>query len=199
MHNSWYYTNYKRFAMKRTKTKRITKKSFVIAAVIAVILVGALVFLVRQRNTPSAADTSQPKGQEVENKINYNPPTEEEKKQAAAQKEEIINNIENPPVAADLTVSIVRATQADKGATLNIRALVSGATSGTCLVKLTRDDQASIEKSFPITFEATNSMCKGADIAASEFGAGGDWQLSITAQSGGKASAAATKTVTINK
>lgn len=187
--------------MKRTKTKKITKKNLIIVAVIVVLLLGAFAFLMyRTRNSSlTTTDASKPQGQEIENKINYNPPTEEEKKEAEAKKEEIINNIENPPVAQDLTVSIVRATQADKGATLNIRALVSGATSGTCLVKLTRDGQPSVEKSFPITFEATNSMCKGADISASEFTIGGDWQLNITAQSGGKASATATKTVTINK
>ena len=143
-----------------------------------------------------------------QNTVNYSPPTPEEKAEAEQQKSAIISKNEDnsntsgtpsTPTSDSLHVSIIRASQNGAGTPVNVRAVISGTQSGTCLVTFTKSGQATVSKSFPIAFEATSASCQGADVAAADFPAGGDWTLSVTAQTTSATSAAATQTVTIAK
>ncbi len=136
--------------------------------------------------------------------INYDPPTDDEKAAAGQQKEDIIKDYEkdqtdNNQTPSGITVSISLADQASAGKDLNIRALVEGATSGECKITLTQQGQTTVTKSFPLVFEATSSRCQGADIAASEFNKGGEWNLSLVVVSGAAQSNIVQQSVTITK
>jgi hypothetical protein len=188
--------------MKRTKIKKYSKKKLIITAILILVILaaaGTFLFLRHKHNEDIRRLSAKPQGQKIENKVNYDPPTDQEKQDQAAQKDDIINKMDNPPVATDLTVAIIRAGQNGQGTPLNIRTIVDGATTGTCTVTFSKDGQANIVKSFPITFEATTSSCSGADVAAADFPAEGTWKMSITAQANNKTSAAATKDITIDK
>jgi len=190
--------------MKRTKIKKYSKKKIILPAIIIlVLLVGTGTFLFlrhkHEEDMQRTAAQQRQRGQKIENKINYNPPTDQEKKDQAAQKEEIINKMDNPPVATDLTVAIVRAGQSGQGTSLNIRTIVDGATSGTCTVTFSKDGQTNVVKSFPVAFEATTSSCDGANVPVTDFPVEGTWNMSIIVSANNKTSAAATKDITIDK
>src|SRR5690606_16914723 len=82
-------------------------------------------------------DTSRPM-----NDIDYSEATDEEKqaveehKQAISKEQEKEGQSDSGPTSINLT--IIRASQAGAGQPLNIRTLISGATSGTCEVTLTK-------------------------------------------------------------
>ncbi len=107
----------------------------------------------------------------------------------------------NPPtVQPTINLTLSRAGQnTGSGQPLAIRTIVEGVTSGTCEVTLAKSGQATINKSYPITFEARTASCSGADVPASDFSADGDWQLSVIAKSGAQISNTVTSTVTITR
>ena len=59
--------------------------------------------------------------------------------------------------------------------------------------------QATVTRTFPVAVEATYPTCQQADIAASAFGANGEWNLSIIVKSDTAESQPATGSVTITK
>jgi hypothetical protein len=188
--------------MKHPKRKTlVTKKNLIIACAAALLVVGSVVGFIYtnndKRQTANTNDIAQEqRDQNPENNVNYDPPTEAEIAETEQQKEEIVQENETPP-AAGLTVTITRSGQTGTGQPLNIRTLVTGATSGTCNVSITKIGQTTLTKTFPITFDATYSSCEGANVPASEFTAEGSWQVSITATNGANTSAPATTTVNI--
>lgn len=91
----------------------------------------------------------------------------------------------------------VRVTQANQdGDTVYIRALVDGATSGTCSLTLTHES-LSISKSAPFGAQANYVICQGFNIPASEFTQKGDWKVSITATAASGSLATTTSSITI--
>lgn len=137
--------------------------------------------------------------QTPDNTINYNPPTEQEKQESANTKEQSVGKPgqNQPPASSTLTISITRASQIGAGEPLNVRTLVTGATTGTCTITLTKAGATTVTKQFTIKTEATSATCNG-DIAASDFNDSGEWQLTITAAANVSSEAASTKVV-INK
>ena len=191
--------------MKLPSTKKAFPKKALIITIAAVVVaggVGAYFLLNRPANkdaTPTT--TTQTADQPQQQNINYGPATPEEQKEGSDIKKNTIDQSQNPTQtpATPPTVTITRAGQLQPGQPLNIRTIVQGTTSGTCAVTLTQAGQATVTKSFPIAFQATSSNCNG-DIAASDFAAGGQWQLSITAtNASGTSSAAVTQTISITK
>lgn len=187
--------------MKLPKPKTKKLRIILIAIAAALVLGGGTLayFLSNQKNNLQSAEGPRPV-----NTIDYGPPTEQEKQEASDKKDEIIKQEEarqeaekNPEAVKNINLSITRAGQV--GDVVSIRTVISGTSSGTCNVQFTKSEQPTLTKTFPIAFEATSASCQGADVPVSEFSAGGDWTLSISAVSGGYGSSTITQSVTITK
>lgn len=186
--------------MRLSKTKN-RKRALIILIVIAAVIAGLAYLWLRNtasNNNASPATQQSDKTRKV-NDVDYSPPTDDEKKQQEQQKEEIIQQATSPNTSSSVAVSISRASQADAGQPLVIRAIVDGTSSGTCDVTLSKEGYANIVKSFAITADATYSVCSNAQLQASEFPSGGAWKLQIVARSGSNISQPATLNVTITK
>lgn len=96
------------------------------------------------------------------------------------------------PLAAHIT----QASQ--DGDTIYIRALVEGATSGTCNLTMT-NGSAKIEKSVPFGVQATYVICHGYNLSLSEFPSGGEWNISLTAVAKDGATTTTNNKLKINK
>lgn len=158
----------------RRKTKPSKNKKLIIA-VTALVIAGLAGFWLY--NTYVKGDSGQ-----KSSTINYDAPTEADKEIVDEHKEEISKDqdkTDEPEKPETISLALTRASQLDDGQPLNIRAVISGATSGTCQVTLAKSGQSTLSKTFPVTFEATSASCADANIPASEFGADGDWQLKI--------------------
>jgi hypothetical protein len=183
------------------KPKSSSKKTIIIAAIALLAIAAMVAFFVINSQRNSSVDSQ---GIQPVNTVDYESPTTEEQQTQEQKKQEIIEEQTkdgNPPPeeTSDISVTITRADQYLPGQPLNVRTVITGATSGTCEITLTKAGQPTIQKTFDLVFEATSSMCKDADIAMAEFSEGGDWSLTVVAKSGGKQSAPATKQVTIAK
>jgi hypothetical protein len=188
------------------KPRRSILKWMLVAVVILALAGGATYWLLHRSDASDSSIRST-------NSINYSPPTDEEKAEADKQKDEIVGNPGDPSKPADgqppdagdpapvgnISVSITRVANATSTQPLSIRALVSGTSSGTCKVSLTKNGQPTVVKTFTVVFEATSATCGSADIPASEFGASGDWTMSLVVQSGPNVSATIKQTVSITK
>jgi hypothetical protein len=194
---------------KHTKQKQSRMKPFLVTLLCALVALLAAVGaykLMHRNDQNNTQDTGT---------INYGPATDEDKKAVDEHKEELAkeqaeNKDTNPgdggssnpgTTAPDtkITVTIVRASQTSAGQALNIRTIVDGVTSGTCEVTLTKGGQPTINKTFQVGFEATSASCDNADIPASAFSVGGDWNLSVIAKKDSAQSNAATQVATITK
>lgn len=109
------------------------------------------------------------------------------------------NQTANTQPSGNITVSIARASQAGAGQPLNIRAIISGASSGECDIALTKEGQPSINKTFAVIFQATSSTCQDANIDASTFLVGGEWNLQIFVKNNSSKSAPVSQVVNIIK
>lgn len=186
-------------AMKISK-KTNQKKRIIIFTLLFLLLAGAAIGAYLLSRTP--AQDSKAEGTRPMNDVRYQPATEEEK-QATEETKEAINEeqqqSEQPQPADSITVTIVRASQSGSGQPLNIRASVSGITSGTCEVTLSKDSQPTIAKSFPVVFEATSASCSGANIDAAEFSTSGEWNIKVVAKNDSLFSKAAESTAMVQK
>ncbi|HSX31925.1 MAG TPA: hypothetical protein VLF43_01585 [Candidatus Saccharimonadales bacterium] len=133
------------------------------------------------------------------NTVDYGPPTEEEKAETERRKEEITKDDGSLPQSTDLSVSIIRANQPSAGQPVSVRALVTGTSTGTCTVTLTKSGQPAVTKTVPVVFEVNSASCQGADIPAADFKQSGDYDLKLTVQTETAVSPPATQTVTVQK
>jgi hypothetical protein len=183
------------------KSKRIPKK--VIALAIGLLVLGgAGAFGLYQSQRANKISSSADSPIRETNSVDYNPPSHDEQKQQEDTKSDVIKQNDqgnNPPADSSISVTLARANQGGNGLPLNIRTIITGATSGTCTVVLTKDGQPTVTKTFPIIVQATYSTCQQSDIAAADFSVDGDWALSVTASNSSSTSKAATGSVTITK
>ena len=100
-----------------------------------------------------------------------------------------------PPTSNSIPVTIVDASQ--YGDQFEIRAYADMVEDGACTFTFTKGT-ASFKKESVATVGPSTSSCKTVDISISDFGATGDWQLSVAYKSdSGKYSGSTTKTITI--
>lgn len=191
--------------MKIANKKSFSRKKKILIIIVAILLVGggagAFYYFNTQRSSNIAAGQARPV-----NTVDYNAPSKEEEQATSTQKDQIISDYNkgqdsgdgsDQPTSSDIVVSISRANQTSAG--LSIGTVIDGAKVGTCSVSLAKSGQATIQKSFSISYEATSAMCQEAIIPIDQIPASGEWQLTVTATDGSKTSKPATQTVNIDK
>lgn len=186
--------------MKQKKQPQSRKKTLILCGILclAIIALGSVVLWKQKHTNDTAVNTSHTSSDKPQTTINYDPPTTDQKNTSEQQKEDIINNDTSTPTpSSSIVVSIVRAGQLNNGQAVQIRTLISGATSGSCTATLTKNGAQTVKKTGTIVREATSVSCEGLDVDASEFSADGTWDLSVTATSNNLTSAAATQKVNV--
>lgn len=188
--------------MKIAKKHKIPKKP-IIAIFILLVLggIGGYCFYQSQQPNNSVSTDIRP-----QNTVDYTAPSSTEQQQKEGTKTEVINKNEQTKdgqsttsTNSNIVATLSRANQGGSGLPLNIRTIITGASSGSCAITLTRNGQPTINKTFPIVSDATYATCQQADIPAAEFSVGGEWQLSIVATSGNSSSQPITGSVNITK
>ncbi|HWZ66048.1 MAG TPA: hypothetical protein VNX65_04660 [Patescibacteria group bacterium] len=193
-------------------SKQKSKRPFLAVLLIAVVLI-VVYFLIwklatNKPNQPSQQPVSQ--SGSGSSQINYSPLTDAEKQARDQQKQDIIKQQSASSSAAapsttsttpaqTIVATISRASQPASGQPLAVRVNIAGLTSGECDIALSKDGQPTVNKVFPIAFQATTSGCQGSDIAASEFSVSGDWSLQVIAKNGSNQSTPVNQTITISK
>ena len=192
--------------MKKTKKKqsKFPKKPIIIIATLLVVggVAAYLIYRAERANrvaneTPLAAQVSSTRPQ---NSVNYNPPTPEQQQQQQDTKTQVITQDTQPSVpASSISVTISRADQGTAGLPLNVRTIITGASSGTCTVTLTKSGQPTVTKTFSVVAQTNYYTCDQADIPAADFSVSGDWALSVAVSGSGLPTATTTGSVTIAK
>ncbi|MGH7196894.1 MAG: hypothetical protein ACREGJ_03990 [Candidatus Saccharimonadales bacterium] len=179
--------------IKNKKTNR--KKIFALLVVgVALISLGVYGWLQIPKNSSTQVSPR------PVNDVNYSPATEEDKAAVDQRKEDLAKGQEQKPATNPaISLTVTRASQSDAGQPLNIRTVISGASSGTCEVNLTKSGQPTITKSFSVLFEATSAMCADANIPTSDFSTGGEWQLKIQVKKDARQSNIVEQSVKITK
>lgn len=188
--------------MKRVKQKRSRKAPLIIVIAVLVIALGIGFYFWKIKKSPAESANIGISKSGTGGSINYNPPSEDEKNTSEQQKDDIINeetkDPSKPPIDSNLAVTISRANQLGKGEPLQVRTVVSGTSSGTCTLTLSKTGQTTITKTIQVTPDATYVTCN-ANIPASEFSADGEWNLEINVKHNNAVSLAASQKVSISK
>lgn len=88
------------------------------------------------------------------------------------------NQQQSTSQSSSIGVNISSAGQS--GATVYVNGLVSGTTSGTCKLTMTKNSNK-VEKSASIGFQVSYYICQGFNISSSEFTEKGEWEAVIEA------------------
>lgn len=153
---------------------------FILIAVLLAVAIAAGAYWFWQRSTSQQNSQNAP----GENQVNYDyndPSSEAEREQPIPAKQQ---PQEEPEPPSGLNVVVTHAGQNENK--VSIRALVEGATTGTCTLTLSKSGQPDIVKTAPMAVQATYTICQGFDIPTAEFGAGGEWTASVKAEDGAR-------------
>jgi hypothetical protein len=99
-------------------------------------------------------------------------------------------------VTTTLGLELVRAGQV--GSDVQIRANITGASSGTCTATFTQGGY-SFTVSNPITFDVSRGICGAFNVSASSFSADGTWQMLLKAQRDQAVSNIVSQAVTVSR
>lgn len=131
------------------------------------------------------------------NDVDYGPPTPQEEQQAQDIKKEVIQQSgEVEPIPqGTINVSLSAATQDVAGGPLEVRAIIEGATTGTCTLNLSQNGNV---KTFTANIINLGNYygCEGFSVPVSSLSAG-NWQLELLVANQ-NAKGSAKQEVTIN-
>ena len=113
------------------------------------------------------------------NDISYDPPTEQEQQQAQDTKKQLLEQNQNvqPIPAGTINVSLSAATQDVPGGPLEVRAIIDGATTGTCTLSLGQNGNVKTFTANVVNL-GTYYSCEGFSVPVASLGAG-NWQLEL--------------------
>lgn len=140
--------------------------------------------------------SGQPQSRPV-NDVNYSPPTAQEEQQAQDTKKQLLEQNQNvQPIPADtINVSLSAATQDVPGGPLEVRAIIDGATTGTCTLNLSQNGNIKTFTANVVNL-GTYYSCEGFSVPVASLGAG-NWQLELLVANQ-NAKGSVTQKVTIN-
>ena len=113
------------------------------------------------------------------NDVSYNPPTAQEEQQAQETKKQLLEQNQNvqPIPAGTINVSLSAATQDVPSGPLEVRAIIDGATTGTCTLSLSQNSNVKTFTANVIDL-GTYFSCEGFSIPVSSLSAG-KWNLAL--------------------
>lgn len=158
--------------MRSTKQKSSKTKLWIIGGILlAVAIVAATLFVLRDDKTTPAADNT-------DNGIDYSPATEEEKADSDRQKE-VDAGRDDTPQTNNVTPVIVDAKQ--YGGEIEVRAYVPGIIEdgGACTITITKG-QSTVVRRTEGAQDATNTNCGSIAIPRSEFSSAGQWSVVVS-------------------
>lgn len=165
---------------------RASKKLLLVGGIAALGLAAAAFLYFKNNAIPTPPPTDQPVGEKATTGNEQDSTSEEGDPKTAPPKAEKEDT--QTPAPPSFTLTLTRAGQTHAGGSVQIRALVSGATSGTCQVTFSGPGN-SFTKTSAISFDDGRTYTCGAlNAAASEFSASGNWNFSLKATSGSKVS-----------
>lgn len=162
-----------------TKPKSKRNRILLIAAILVVAGLG-IWYVMTAKVSPkksTTATTEEKKTQAETDDLNKNDPTMNQKTSA--------NTTTSSSANQNLAITVSRPVNNDTlplSETLEIRSVISGATSGTCNLTASGPNGKSVTKSVGVTAQPTYGSCS-IDIANSEL-AVGDWQIAMMVTSG---------------
>lgn len=116
------------------------------------------------------------------NTVSYSPASSTEQQEGDDLKQQLINESNKPANSQNITVNFSAANQDVAGGQVIVKALINGATSGTCKLVMSKDGT---EKTYTtsVTNLGTYYGCDGFSIPASDLSAG-SWKALLTITSG---------------
>ncbi len=173
----------KKISMKNKKNN--IGKSIYIIVVIGLLLAFFIIVLEKQQiiNLYQKPVSIQQQPRPV-NDVAYTPTTPQEQQEADNIKKEALAQADKPitPPEGILEVSLSAANQDSPGGPLVVRAIINGATSGTCKLLLTQNGNIK-EYTSTIANKGTYYGCEGFDIPSTDLNAG-NWKLVLEAYNG---------------
>jgi len=152
------------------------KKRIILIALAALLIGGGAVFAVsRSSGEDKTSDSTHDEGGHEQ--VQVDPDTGAKLKDDGTP---ISSTAEDPSQPATAVTPII--TQAEDGDPVIVRAIIDGATNGTCTLTLTQGDHK-IEKTAPATVVTSYAGCEGFDVPKSEFPSKGEWSAVVSFQS----------------
>lgn len=187
------YVKIKIYVMRNKKKASpfFLRRSFVVPAIFVLLIAGGFWAWQSQNagKTSPSADSNKPR---PVGSVDYGPAGPHDNDDIEARKD----NPEKSPDTLDgfgnssntsgsLAVTVTRADVDTSGKTLQVGALAEGATSGTCLLKVTKGSEV-ITKTSPFGADVNSYSCTIFTVPLSDFPSSGEWQVSVTVQAEGK-------------
>lgn len=160
------------------------KKFIVVALVVAAFIGGGAFAHFTKTAQKNDGGTPQEVAERPMNDVDYSGPKPSDKIEPSTKDEIMSGRVDEAgdptsPSPDELAITITQANQQEN--MVYIRALVSGAGSGTCNLSLT-NGASTIKKTAPVGVQASYSICQGFNIPISEFANSGEWQVRLTVQ-----------------
>ena len=179
--------------------KFLLKNKIALAAV-SILATGALGYAAvtyNRNNQPEAQGPSKQEQKTADESTASTENTDNNKEETLKQSQQE-NQGATEAKAPDFSLALVRAGQGGAGQNVEIRALVSGVSEGSCSVTFSGSGR-SFTKTSNITFDGRTTSCGALDAAPGDFSAGGAWTYTLKATSGSKASNQIEDKVTVQK
>lgn len=150
----------------------------IIIILLAVLLAGGIAFGVwyymRPKNQSSLEVSESTKKEAEQNDVEAAKSEENKNSNQGGTSNQQQSTTQPSNVAVNITSS------GQSGSTVYVNALVSGTTSGTCKLTMTKNSKK-VEKNAPIGFQVSYYICQGFNISSSEFAEKGEWEAVIEA------------------
>jgi hypothetical protein len=172
------------------KNRNLAQISLVTASVI---LISIFVVIILEKNNVTKLFTKKEIAQESTeprpvNSVSYSPASTAEQQEGDALKQELINNSNKPANSSNITVSFSAATQDTPGGPVIIKALINGATVGSCKLVLSKEGTEKTYNS-AVTNLGTYYGCDGFSVPVSDLSAG-SWKATLSVANGGSSGSA---------
>lgn len=181
----------------------MSKKTKIVIIVVLVALVATSSFFIwRKKYSTSATKPSSTTGKV--NTVNYEPPTEAQKKDgentskgSGSSGGDSGGSSSTTPTG---TITISRVNQVVASGVISLRTIIDGVKTGNCAVSFSLSGQPTIQKTVAVAYNANYYSCN-VDVPLSEFGASGNWSVSVHTidSAGASTSNTATSNVEVQK
>lgn len=173
--------------------KKKNKKLLIIIVVVSLLAIAVIAWFFLKPNTITAPSTL-PKSQEDNYVDDGNQPLTDGKPGT----EDKVITPTTPPSSESGNIEKPTITRAEQnGDFIRISVVLTDASSGTCVVSLSKSGESTLEKSARIVVGPSYYTCDGFRIPRSELGASGEWQVVVSHTYNDQRSDSDKKTITI--